>query len=122
MIKKDSEVEQPIPNEWKDALYEIVEDIRNCRLQSREVTGGSYVVDPADADRIYENIDAYGEKLARLHEESWDTSICRWMTTYWYILIDLFTVDEGASDLVLVVNGHEVERSYRFDVQSVHVP
>jgi hypothetical protein len=44
------------------------------------------------------------------------------MRGYWDVLVDLFTVEEGASDLVLAVGVYEKGSAYIFEVQSVHVP
>jgi hypothetical protein len=57
-----------------------------------------------------------------LPEETWKTSACQWMRGYWDVLVDLFTVEEGASDLALAVRVYEEGSAYAFDIQSVHVP
>ena len=44
------------------------------------------------------------------------------MDRYWEVLIDLWTVGEGRSDLVLRAEVSEVENGYLFDLQLVYVP
>lgn len=68
------------------------------------------------------NVDAYGARLASLPEEAWNTSVCQWMVGYWDVLVDLFTIDEGLSDLVLAVRVYEDGVGYSFKIQSVYVP
>jgi len=75
-----------------------------------------------DIMRILNNISKYDGHLISLPEEAWETSICQWMCGYWGVLIDLFTIEEGISDLVLVVRVYENKLSYSFEIMSVHVP
>jgi hypothetical protein len=44
------------------------------------------------------------------------------MDGHWEVMIDLFTVEEGASDLVLALRVYEKGLSYSFDIQLVYVP
>jgi hypothetical protein len=122
MVVKVEEVEQPVPTEWREAFRLIVDDLRYRRLSSKKIGDFTYTIDPADVGQIYANIDAYGETVDRLPEDTWSTSVCRWMGDSWHVLIDLFTVGEGPSDLVLFANAYEDGPSYRFNVESVHVP
>lgn len=41
---------------------------------------------------------------------------------HWDVWIDLFTIHEKPSDLVLKMRVEESSNCYRFDVQSVYVP
>ncbi|AKU94643.1 hypothetical protein AKJ09_01307 [Labilithrix luteola] len=44
------------------------------------------------------------------------------MGTYWQVLIDLWTIESGASDLVLDAWVFETEDGFRFEINSVYVP
>lgn len=44
------------------------------------------------------------------------------MISHWDVLVDLWTVESGASDLVLFARVFEVENGFRFEIASVHVP
>jgi hypothetical protein len=44
------------------------------------------------------------------------------MGGHWNVLIDLFTIEEGASDLVLEVKVREDGAGYSFEIHSVYVP
>jgi hypothetical protein len=74
------------------------------------------------AEAIQRNIENYGASLISLPNESWDSSVCQWMEGYWDLLVDLFTKEEGASDLALWVRVTEANGEYTFDVLSVYVP
>ena len=60
--------------------------------------------------------------LAGLPEEVWLTSACQWMREYWDVLVDLYTVEEGVSELALALRVFENGSSCEFQVQSVRVP
>lgn len=122
MPEKNEEIEQPIPLKWRPALERIVDDIRGRNLGPDEAEGFTISVESGDADHIYKSIDSYGDELIEIPEAAWQTSICRWMGDHWNLLIDLFTVEEGTSDLVLFVDLYEQGETKRFEVQSVHVP
>lgn len=122
MPSKNEEIEQPIPIEWRSVIVEIVEDIRNRDLRSKEAHDFEVKIDKTEALHVYQTIDYYGYSLSSLPEEAWHTATCRWMGIYWQILVDLFTEDEGLSDLVLFLNAYEKNDSLVFEICSVHVP
>jgi len=74
------------------------------------------------ATQICNYIQDYGAKLVALPEASWDTSVCIWMEDHWDALIDLWTVEEGSSDLVLQVHVSEVANEHVVTVYMVFVP
>jgi hypothetical protein len=71
---------------------------------------------------IAEIIQDYGCTITLLPDESWETSVCSWQVTYWDVLVDLFTVEEGRSDLILQVNVAEQADRFLFRVHLVYVP
>ena len=114
--------ELPVPTEWRKPLAEMVECLASGKL-SKLPSLPAVTLRTEDVCRDIENyIRAYGRKLTNLPKESWRTSIYLWMNGYWEILVDLFTVEEGCSDLVLFVRVHPKEGSYIFQIESVHVP
>ncbi len=121
-ILKDENEERPIPTLWRNTLAEIVEAFKNGDFKLECGVAGVQPISDEEATRIAGNIDAYGNQLTSLPDDSWRTSVHRWMREYWEVLVDLFTVDEGESDLVMFVRVYEDGSAYRFEVQSVHVP
>lgn len=122
LVSKDEDNQHPIPTAWKKTFCAIVDAMKDgdFRLDSKVV--GVSSISAADANRMANNIKSYGAHLASLTEESWHTSVCQWMRGYWDVLIDLVTIEEGISDLVLAVRVYEKGTAYDFEVQSIHVP
>lgn len=75
-----------------------------------------------DAEAIADNIYDYGAQLISLPDAAWQTSVCQWQDGHWVVLVDLFTEDEGASDLVLHVRVYENGSAFVFEVHLVYVP
>lgn len=94
--------------------------------EGREFRPAGYsFVDPLDdetATGIARSIAAYGCTLSSLPEESWKTSVCLWQQDRWAVLVDLFSVEEGRSDLVLQVNVYQEPSGFIFKVHFVYVP
>jgi len=121
-ILKDADAQRPIPSEWRGVLSAIVDAFKEADFSLKRGVPGVLPIPAHDARRMEDNIKDYGARLISLPEEAWRTSACQWMTRYWDVLVDLFTEDEGVSDLVLAVRVYEKDQKYVFDVQSVHVP
>lgn len=119
---KNEEEQQPIPSAWRQTLCEIVEAFKGGDFQLNRDIAGVRQLPPEDAERIARNLEGYGAHLTSLPEDTWETSACQWMCGYWDALIDLYTVEEGASDLALSVRVYEAAQGYDFQVESVHVP
>ena len=120
-ILKDEDHEHPVPSEWRGALQEIAEALADGNFNLHGLTD----VDPLDeatAAAIARNITDYGCTLTPLPEASWDTSVCQWQREYWEVLVDLFTLEEGCSDLVLHVHVFEKTGGFIFKVHFVYVP
>jgi hypothetical protein len=122
LISKDEENQAPIPIPWRNTFTEIIKAFVE---KDYELKQGVIGVDPIPANiavMIASNIEAYGAQLTCLNEDSWNTSVMQWMIGFWEVLIDLNTIEEGASDLVLSVRVYEEGASYRFKVYLVYVP
>lgn len=75
-----------------------------------------------DAYSVKENIESYGASLIDLPDEAWGTSVCQWTGHHWDVMVDLFTQEEGLSDLVMFVRVGDDGGVYSFTIDSVHVP
>ena len=120
-VVKDEEFECPVPTQWRSKLKDIADALkdRNYGLN------GLKDVDPLDeakAAAIAKNIEAYGCALTSLPEAAWNTSVCQWQLSFWEVLVDLFTEEEGRSDLVLNVRVFERNSGFVFDVHLVYAP
>jgi len=122
VVTKNKEHQVAIPNEWRKILSDIVEAFKDGDFQLQRNIPRVCPVPEKLANCIAGNIEHYGAKLLSLPEQSWETSVCQWMDGYWDAWIDLFTIDEGCSDLALFVRISESAGTYLFEVSSVHVP
>lgn len=121
MLQKD-DLEHQVPEPWRSTFRQIVDafvagdfQLRHCPVQ---------LVDPvelATAERIAENVTAYGDPLAPLNDATWERSVYRWMDGYWEVLVDLTTRGEPVSDLTLHAKLHDADEP-RLEIDSVHVP
>jgi hypothetical protein len=121
-VTKNEDEELPVPTEWRNPLTDIVECLASGEFNKLSSLPAVTLEGGWGWQDIETYVRAYGRKLTSLPEESWRTSIYLWMGGYWDVLVDLFTVEEGSSDLVLFVRVHPKEDSYIFQIDSVHVP
>lgn len=120
---KDEENERPIPFAWRPVFREIVAALVNRDYHVS--TGGALGVAPisnATAAQIRNYIEEYGETLIELPDATWESSVCVWMGSRWNVLIDLWTIAEGRSDLVLQADVWESEAGFTFKIHMVYVP
>ncbi|TIE20512.1 DUF7668 domain-containing protein [Stenotrophomonas maltophilia] len=118
-IAKDGENEIAVPQAWRPTFAAIVDaliqggepSLPQVTLQAPDVWAGAQ-----------ESIRAYGAHLKRLPDESWNSSVCIWYGDFWNVLVDLYTEEEGRSDLVLQAHVYEVGDGYRYEVVLVYVP
>lgn len=118
-IAKNGDHEVQMPQAWRPTLAAIVDAlIQGGEPSLPQVTLQS----PHVWIRAQENIRAYGAHLRKLPDESWNSSVCIWYGVFWEVLVDLYTEEEGRSDLVLQVHVYEVGDGYRYEVVLVYVP
>lgn len=119
---KDEDGAHPIANAWKPALREIIKAFVEGDYELTRGIPSVAPVSKATADQIRMYIADYGETLAELPDETWGSSVSQWMGTHWDVLVDLWTVESGESDMVLSARVFEVDESFRIEIDSVHVP
>lgn len=119
-VQKDDEREYPVPSAWRPKLREIVAALHEHNYALEGVA--DVALPDGTAELIAEIIQDYGCTITDLPDESWETSVCSWQVTNWDVLVDLFTVEEGRSDLVLQVNVGEQADRFVFKVSLVYVP
>jgi hypothetical protein len=106
-VLKNESNQSLIPTAWRQTFTEIVEGLKLGDFDLVRHVRGVRPISAEDAARITGNITGYGASLASLPVKTWPTSTCQWMIGYWDALIDLYTVEEGASDLALIVRVYE---------------
>ena len=119
---KDETEQRAIPTAWRPVLRQVVSAFRSGDYALKAGIPGVEAPSPETAEHIRDCIDAYGATLIELSEESWESSVCMWQRTHWDAIIDLWTAEEGRSDLVLRARVSEGPRGYSFKIHMVHVP
>lgn len=119
---KDGEQERSIPDVWRPALAAIVDSI--ARGDAVVAADMPEVEVDSDFSRDWRDaVEHYGAvTLMALPEQTWETSVCLWEGEHWNCLVDLWTEEEGHSDLVLDVNVFEDGPGYRYELHLVYVP
>jgi hypothetical protein len=120
---KDTELEVLVPEVWRPTLRAIVDSlVRRDVVLAADLTAVD-AVSVAVTQLCLQAVANYGDvTLIPLPEDVWDTSVTRWHGDRWSCLIDLWTEEEGRSDLVLNVDVFENGPAYRFLVHLVYVP
>ena len=122
LVEKNEEEELPIPHVWRSIFRNIVSAFVN---KDYKLTFGVNNVNPISegkAEQIKKYIEDYGEELIDLPEETWNSSVYICYGDYWNVLIDLFTKNEGLSDLVLNAEVRDKDNDYFVDINLVYVP
>ena len=121
-VVRDADDERPIPSAWRPVLADIVGAFASHDYRLERGIPGVAPVSDATATQIREAIEDYGDALTALPDAAWETSVCIWTGDHWDVLVDLWTEDEGASDLALQVRVVGSDGEYVFDVHMVFVP
>jgi len=74
------------------------------------------------AKQVREYVADYGETLAELPDETWESSVSEWTGADWHLRVDLWTEESGESDMVLDARVAETENGYQIVIDSVYVP
>jgi hypothetical protein len=119
---KDEHAEYPIAGAWRAPLREVVRAFVRGDYGLSQGVPDVEAVPPPTAEQIRAYIADYGATLIELPEDTWETSVSRWMGTHWEVLVDLWTAQEGRSDLVLSCAVREVDGGYRLTLDLVYVP
>jgi hypothetical protein len=112
----------PVPSLWRKTIHDIVEAFREQDFVLARSVPNVNPVSQREATRFAEYIEDYGDELDELPEATWETSICERVADFWDVWVDLYTVNEGHSDMVLALRVREDGSGYVFDVYSVYVP
>ena len=119
---KDPDAEHPIPGAWRPMLREVVHCFAQGDYRLKQGIRGVEPVSVATVEHIREYLADYGATLVELPDETWQTSVSQWIDPHWEILVDLWTAEEGRSDLVLLADVVETSTGPRFTLDKVYVP
>jgi hypothetical protein len=120
--EKDEQAHRPIAGAWRGALREVVRRFASGDYGLSTGVAGVSPVASATAEQIRKYVGDYRATLVELPDNSWGTSVAQWYGTHWELLVDLWTAEEGRSDLVLFCTVREAADGYVITLDSVHVP
>lgn len=119
---KDGTSERPIPTAWRAALCRIVDAFVEGDYGLLDGLSEVEAVSSETASHVQSCVHDYGATLRPLPQESWDTSVCIWTGSHWDLLVDLYTIEEGRSDLVLGASVVDTSAGFKISVHMVYVP
>ncbi|MCA9624761.1 MAG: hypothetical protein KC731_37315 [Myxococcales bacterium] len=119
---KDPDAAHPVATAWRPLLSEVVRALADGDLQLQRGIAGADAVSAETADHIRRYLRDYGATLTELPEAAWETSVAQWMGDCWDVIVDLWTKEEGPSDLVLAGQMRDVDGNSRFSIHMVYVP
>ena len=117
-----NEAEGPIPTAWRETLSAIVEAFATGDYGLEKGVANVAPVSAEIASRIHKYLQDYGATLIALPDATWGSSVCIWYGDHWDALVDLWTQEEGQSDLVLHVRVSEASSSFLIQIHLVYVP
>ncbi len=121
---KDVTCAHAIASAWRPVLHQVVRAFADGDFSLATGLAGVVPPDAATAAQVRDYLADYGCRLIELPDETWQTSAAQWMGTHWEVLVDLWTAEEGCSDLVLHARVTEVETELGFVLKLglVYVP
>ena len=119
---KDRDAAHPVAGAWRPMLCDVVRRLAQGDYALAQDVPGVAPVAASIAEQIREYVAEYGATLVELPDETWRTSVAQWMGTHWEILVDLWTAEEGRSDLVLAGDVVETSAGPLLTLRGVYVP
>jgi hypothetical protein len=119
---KDPDREHPVASAWRPTFRAIVRAF--VRGDFALAAGVAHVdrVTAKTATHMRRYVADYGETLIELPADTWSTSVAQWYGSHWQVLVDLWTLESGCSDMVLDANVFEDAGSFRIAIHMVYVP
>lgn len=121
---KDEDAAHPVAGAWRETFREVVRAFAEGDYALARAIRSVAPLSAETAAQIEAYLSSYGETLVELPDEAWGSSIAQWMGSHWDVLVDLWTSESGASDLVLSARVFErgSEGELLIEIDSVHVP
>ena len=119
---RDLEQAHPVATAWRPTFELIVAKFAAGDLA--DVASLDLVsVEAAVLRQAEEYLADYGETLVPLPSAAWETSVAQWMDGHWDVVVDLWTAEAGASDLVLAATVRvDGEGRQKVRLDGVYVP
>ena len=107
---------------WRPLLSAVVHAFAEGDLQLQRGIAGVDPVSLETAEHIRRYLHDYDATLVELPDASWETSVAQWMGNHWDVLVDLWTMEQGASDLVMKGQMRIADGDPNFVIDMVYVP
>jgi hypothetical protein len=119
---KDINAAHSIAGAWRPMLRDVVNRLVNGDYRLEIGISGVEPVSAKTAEHIRASVANYGATLIDLPDDTWQTSVAQWYGTHWDVMVDLWTAEEGPSDLILQGRIVESQAGHRLSVHMVYVP
>jgi len=114
--------QHPIPSAWRRTFEQVVNALADGDFALTSCGANVSLSIPEASSQMQKYIQEYGATLIALPQDSWLSSVCIWYGNHWDALIDLWTKEEGRSDLVLKARITEAASGINVQVDMVYVP
>jgi hypothetical protein len=121
-LPDQSEVQQAIRVEWRPTFSRIADALAAENYCLEPGIPGVAPVSASTASQIRANVRAYGATLTALPATTWESSACIWAGDHWDAIVDLWTEEEGRSDMVLHAFVFPTGSAFSIEVHAVYVP
>lgn len=118
----DKHAAHPIAGAWRPMLCEVVHAFVEGDYGLTKSISGVEPVSEETADHIRSYLAGYGATLVELPTDTWHTSVAQWCGRHWDVMVDLWTAEEGRSDLVLQGRIVESDTGPRLAIHVIYVP
>ncbi|MDT9591755.1 hypothetical protein RDV89_01655 [Nocardioides zeae] len=118
----DDDDERPVPEAWRSAISELVECLV---VRDKSLVSSIPQVEPISWDTwnaCLSYMKEYGGTLVTLPQAAWLTSVAIRYDEEWRCLVDLWTSEEGQSDLVLDIRVIDFPDRFEIAVHAIYVP
>jgi hypothetical protein len=119
---KDPDAEHPLAASWRPIFHEVVHAFVQGDYSTSHSLPQVRSIEPETANRMRAYVESYGATLVELPDQSWQSSVAQWMDTHWEVVVDLWTAEEGRSDLALHARVFEGKDNFEIQVEGVWVP
>ena len=119
---KDLDAAHAIASAWRPTLRDVVRCIAQGDYALERGVRGVAPVAMATAEQMRDYLVEYGATLVEVPDATWQTSVAQWMGTHWEFLVDLWTAEEGRSDLVLAGDVIETSAGPLLTLRGLYVP
>ena len=119
---KDPDSQHPVASQWRPTLSRIVSQLAKGDYSPSLGLGPGVDLPKESAEQIRQYLDNFGESLTDLPDATWATSVATWQVSHWELIVDLWTLESGKSDLVLNARVYEEDAHFRFVIHAIYVP